>query len=198
MERFDDLGGVRPVASPPASPMQGAKEQVRHLAQDAKRETSRVASQAGDYVSGLVTQQKDQAAARLGGVAGTLRDLGTRLEDEDGGGGGFGHYAVRAADQVDRLSHYLRDRDLTTFLRDTENFARRRPDVFLGGTFLAGLLLARFLKSSADRGYDGYEAEDFGGVEHPQASPMYSGERFSQTTDLGGPPEPHRTYPGGI
>jgi hypothetical protein len=150
MERLDDLGGVRPAASPPASPAQKAKEQVRNLAQDAKRETSRAASQAGDYMAELVTQQKDQAADRLGGVAGTLRELGTRLREEDGGGG-FGHYAVRAADQVDRLSHYLRNRDLVTFLRDTENFARRRPDVFLGGTFLAGLLLARFLKSSSDR-----------------------------------------------
>jgi hypothetical protein len=34
-------------------------------------------------------------------------------------------------------------------VRDTESFARRRPEVFLGGTILAGLMLARFLKASA-------------------------------------------------
>lgn len=185
MDTLDDLPGVRPAARPPASPAQETQGKIRNLAHEA----SRVVGRAGDYVAGLVTQQvtqqKDQAAGRLGGVAGTLRELGTRLREEDGGG--FGHYAVRAADQVDRLSQYLRDRDLGSFLRDTERFARRRPELFLGGTFLAGLLLARFLKSSSDRSHDGYEAE--GAFATSQAHASYPGEPF------GRPPEPHWTRP---
>ena len=39
-------------------------------------------------------------------------------------------------------------RQLNGLVRDAETFARRRPDVFLGVSFLAGLLLARFLKAS--------------------------------------------------
>lgn len=189
---------------------QQAKEQVRHLADDAKRETSRMASQAGDMVQGLVSKQKDQAAQRLGSVAGALRDVGNRLNEQDNAG--FGQYAVRAADQVERLSGYLRDRDLNTFVQDTESFARRHPDVFLGGTFLAGLLLARFLKSSAPNQYDdwnanayasypdypgrmdrrGYAGEPFDDV-NPQAYASYPGERFGRGAELGGPPEPHRS-----
>lgn len=196
----NDQGGVA----------QQAKEQVRHLADDAKRETSRMASQAGDMVQGLVSKQKDQAAQRLGGVAGALRDVGNRLNEQDNAG--FGQYAVRAADQVDRLSGYLRNRDLGTFVRDTESFARRHPDVFLGGTFLAGLLLARFLKSSSSHRDDdwnvnayaanpdyagrmdrrGYAGEPFDDV-NPQAYASYPGERFGRGAELGGPPEPHRS-----
>jgi len=184
---------------------QQAKEEVRHLADEAKRETSRVANQAGDYVSGLVSRQKDQVADRLGGVAGTIRDVANRLQEENQG---VGQYATRAADQVDRLSHYLRDRDLNTFFRDTETFARRHPDVFLGGTFLAGLLLARFLKSSSDRGYDGYDANAYVSFDDGQgrrygrsgydgddtnAYASYPGERYGRGNDYQGPQEPFRT-----
>jgi hypothetical protein len=187
---------------------QQTKDEVRHLADDAKREASRMADQAGDLVQGLVSKQKDQAADKLGGVAGALRDVGNRLQEQDGATG-VGQYATRAADQVDRLSRYLRDRDLNTFFRDTETFARRHPDVFLGGTFVAGLLLARFLKSSSDRSFDGYEADAYapfpGGTGrqryagepfddvNPQAYASYPGERFGRGAEFGGPPEPYRS-----
>jgi len=175
-----------------------AKEQVRNLAEEAKRETSRAASEAGDYVSNLVTRQKDQAAERLGGVAGAIRDVGNRLQEQDQAAG-FGQYAMRAADQVDRLSSYLRDRDLNTFFRDTETFARRHPDVFLGGTFLAGLLLARFLKSSSGRGDDGYDANAYASFgqrydgDDTNAYVSYPGERYGRGNDYQGPQEPFRT-----
>lgn len=135
------------------STVERTKDEARNLVDEAKRETANLASQARDqvrdHVQGLVSERKDQMANRLGSLAGVLRDAGRRLDDEDGGG--FGRYAERAAEQVDRLSTYLRDRDLDSFLRDTETLARRRPELFLGGTFLAGVLLARFLKASSER-----------------------------------------------
>jgi len=222
MARLDNPGETRPTATPPAStnpdPLasnpndtqgvgQQAKEQVRNLAQEARRETSKVAGQAGDYVSNLVSHQKDQAADRLGGVAGAIRDVGNRLQEQDQAAG-VGQYAMRAADQVDRLSSYLRDRDLKTFFRDTETFARRHPDVFLGGTFLAGLLLARFLKSSSDRGFGGYDANSYVSFDEgygqrygrsgydgddTNAYASYPGERYGRGNDYQGPQEPFRT-----
>jgi hypothetical protein len=124
------------------------KERAKDFAGQAKEQTRRVAVQTRDQVQGLVTQQKDRVASRLGSLAGTLREAGDEA--------GIGRYAGRAADQVDRLSVYLQDRDLREVVRDAESFARRRPAVFLGGTFLAGLLLARFLKASGGR-QDGLE-----------------------------------------
>jgi hypothetical protein len=138
---------------------QGAKEQVKSLASDAKDQAKDMANQARDHVQTLVGQQKDQAADRLGSLAEALREAGRKL-NEGQQAGDFGHYADRAAGQVERLSRYLRENDLSGFVRDTESFARRRPEVFLGGTLIAGLMLARFLKASTpdqgrSSGYDG-------------------------------------------
>jgi hypothetical protein len=126
-----------------------AKEQVKDLASQAKDQTVELAYQAKDQVTDLVAEQKARAAERLGGLAGALHEAAQRLEQRDADG--FGRYAHRAADQMDRVSRYLRDKDLPMLVRDTETFARRHPDIFLGGSLFAGVLLARFLKSSAER-----------------------------------------------
>ena len=156
MANREDLGGGRSTAAAPdtsdlkqkaSGVLDDAKEQAKNLASQAKDETVKAASQARDQVNQLVSRRKDQAAERLGGLAGALRDTAHKLQEQDVDG--FGQYADRAAEQVEKLSSYLKDHDLQGFVRDTETFARRHPDLFLGGTFLAGLALARFLKSSA-------------------------------------------------
>lgn len=129
------------------STAQHLKDQAKDLASQAKEETTKVASQAKDQVQGMVTQQKEKIVGQLGNLAGALREAGGKLDEKEGG---MGRYAGRAAEQVDRVSNYLRDREIGDVIRDAETFARRRPDVFLGGTFLAGLLLARFFKASGN------------------------------------------------
>jgi hypothetical protein len=42
----------------------------------------------------------------------------------------------------------MRGADVSTMLGDAGQFARRRPEVLLAGTVLAGLLVARLLKAS--------------------------------------------------
>src|SRR4051812_16282715 len=156
MANREDLGGGQPPAAAPdthdlkqkaSDVLDDAKEQAKNLASQAKDGTVKAASQARDQVSQLVTRRKDQTADRLGSLAGALRDTAHKLQEQDAEG--FGQYADRAAEQLERLSSYLKDHELRGLMRDTETFARRRPDLFLGGTFLAGLALARFLKSSA-------------------------------------------------
>lgn len=155
------------------------KGEARNLANQAKDQTRQVASQARDQVQQLVTEQKDQVAERLGGLAGVLHDTASRLR-EDERSGPFGGYTDQVATQVDRLSTYLRDNDLRGFVRDTESFARRRPDLFLGGTFLAGLMLARFLKASSP------EEEYYGGSSYPyQASRGYPETTGASTVGTG-------------
>jgi hypothetical protein len=127
------------------------KDQAKGLASEAKQEVTGMAGQAKEHVQNLVGERKDRAAEQLGSFAGSLRDAASKLEDGDGGATALGRYAQTAADQVERVSQYLRDRDLQSFVRDAETFARRHPDVFLGGTFIAGLVLARFFKASDRR-----------------------------------------------
>jgi len=149
MENREDLGGSRSGVTEPAKDVaQQAKDQVKDLASQAKDQTVEMAHQAQDQVSALVDRQKEQTAERLGGLAGALHDAARQLEQKDADG--FGRYAHKAADQMDRAARYLRDKDLSSLLHDTESLARRHPDLFLGGSLMAGVLLARFLKSSAE------------------------------------------------
>lgn len=137
---------------------QGIKEQAKGLASEAKNEALGMAEQAKSHVQNLVGERKDRAAEQVSNFAGSLRDAARKLEEGDGGATALGRYATTAADQVERVSQYLRDRDLNSFVRDAETFARRHPDVFLGGTFIAGLILARFFKAS-DRRNEGDDNE---------------------------------------
>ena len=159
----------------------GVKEQAKSLASDAKEQAKDLAGQASDHVQDLVGQQKDQAADRLGSLATVLREAGQKL-NQDQQAGDFGQYADRAAQQVERLSNYLRESDLRGFVRDTESFARRRPEVFLGGTLIAGLMLARFLKASTPDQGNGSRPGNFGpqgnvrgGYQPSRASQMSTG-----------------------
>jgi len=165
---------------------QGAREQAKTLAGDAKEQAKEVAGQARDHVQTLVGQQKDQAAERLHALADALREAGNKL-NEGQQAGEFGQYADRAAQQVERLSTYLRDHDLRSFVRDTESFARRRPEVFLGGTLVAGLMLARFLKASRpdqERGSSGYDGGAWTGYPQSSRRPSYTPQQ--STPDVAG------------
>jgi hypothetical protein len=125
-----------------------AKGEGKSLVGEARQEATRIAGAAKERVEEKAAQTKDTAAETVGTVAGVLRDAGQRLEQENVG---FGHYAESAAEQVERLAGYLRSHDLGDMLRDAETFARRHPELFLGGAVVAGMMAARFLKSAPRR-----------------------------------------------
>jgi hypothetical protein len=81
------------------------------------------------------------------------------------------NYIEQAADQVERLSSYLQGNDLGRLVGDVERFARRQPAVFLGGMFLAGLIGARFLKSSQPQPQ--YDYERYQGYGYQGGAPGY-------------------------
>ncbi len=53
-----------------------------------------------------------------------------------------------AADQLERFSQALREKDLGGLVRDAEDFARRQPAAFFAAAAIAGFLAVRFLKAS--------------------------------------------------
>jgi hypothetical protein len=90
--------------------------------------------------------QKERATDQLDQIAGNVRRSTQRLRAER-------HDVVasaldRAVDQLERFSAQLRNRDMDELLEDLERFGRRRPALFLGSSFAAGLMLARFAKAS--------------------------------------------------
>jgi len=107
-----------------------------------------------------LTTQKDRATEGLGTLAQAVRHTTERLRDEQHDT--VAAYVERAAEQLERLSNNLRGKDVNELLQDAQRFARRRPALFIGGSFAVGLLAARFLKSSREN-----ETRDYAWPESP-------------------------------
>ena len=56
-------------------------------------------------------------------------------------------FVEQTADQLQRLSTELREKDVTQLVDEAARLARRQPAIFVGLSFAAGLLTARFLRS---------------------------------------------------
>lgn len=105
-----------------------------------------------ETASAQLSTQKDRATDGLGGLARAIRQSTQSLRDNQQET--VAQYVEQAADRIDGLSTTLRDRDLTQLVADAEQFARRQPAVFIGASFVLGVLTARFLKSSGGAGRD--------------------------------------------
>jgi len=122
------------------------KETAGQVSQQAQHTAGQVVDQARQQVSSRLTDQKDRASEGLTSVAQALRQTSQQLRQQDQQA--VTGYIETAASQVERISNYLKQNDLGGLIDDVEHFARRQPALFLGGTFVLGLLGARFLKSS--------------------------------------------------
>ena len=123
---------------------------MEHLNQDANhagRSTGMV-DRVRQTAAAQLTTQKTRAAEAIGSVADALRQSSQPLHDNDQVM--LADYAGKAADQLEQFSTRFRERDLTELTDDVNRFARRQPALFVGAAFAAGVLAARFLKSSPD------------------------------------------------
>jgi hypothetical protein len=126
-------------------------------------------------VTSRVDEQKNRAADGLGGIADVIRNAGNELRGENEA---LASYVDMASDQMKRFADQIRERGVADMMDDVNQFARRRPALFIGGAFLVGLGIARFLKSSGDSGYN-RSYSDFSDVDPMTAgtgSPSYSGD----------------------
>jgi hypothetical protein len=147
---------------PPTPPVRttGVQEEpdrMSQMADEAKREASSIADQAKQQATSKLGGQKTQAVDSLHGVAQALRQSGRSLRDQDQST--IAEFTEGAAEQVERFSGYLRDRDVNELFREAERFARREPAIFLGAAFALGFLGARFLSSSRPRAERTWESD---------------------------------------
>jgi len=171
------------MGSPPgesAESAQSVKRQVSGVASEVKQGASDLVDGAKAQAVGAVEQRKTAAAESLGTVAEALRGAAHTLAD--GPTAPLREYAESAAEQVDKVARYLKEKDVQTLARDTETFARRHPEVFLGGAFLAGILAARFLKSTGQRA----SSDGRGGAEAGAGGPTGTGWQSWDTAPVSG------------
>lgn len=118
---------------------EGVKDKVKEQASEAR---GRVQAEAEKGFE----QGKGRVAERVSSVAHAFRKTGEQLREEDQGD--LAGYTDRVAEQVERVSSYLEGKGLRDVLDDVSAFAKRQPGLFVGGALVAGLVAARFLRSS--------------------------------------------------
>jgi len=184
------------------------KETVGQVTDQAQQAAGQVMDQARQQVSLRFAGQKDRAAEGLTSVAHALRQTSQQLRGQDQQA--VTGYIESAASQVERVSNYLKQNDLGGLIDDVEQFARRQPALFLGGTFVLGLLGARFLKSSrpsigAAGGYPGSAAlarrqagyQSTVGTRFPNAGASSGASMRSGSSSTGGRATPTQSYASG-
>lgn len=135
--------------SPNLSPV-SADNPTTRSAQEIGRSLKSAASDcASDLKAGAARAahtSKDAAANRIDGLGHSIDDTARALEGKDPNIAWFAH---RAAERVQRVADYIRERDFASLREDCNDLARRHPAAFFGGLFVAGLVVGNMLKATA-------------------------------------------------
>ena len=147
----------------------GLADSAGQATDQAKEAASKMFDQVKGQAASHADQQRQTMASRFQTVAQAFRSMGDDLRSSEQSpvtqyASEFGH---AMGGEVERLGNYLQGRDVRQIFSDTETFARRSPVVFLGGAFLIGLAVSRFLKSSGPQ-VSGPAPDFLGNMPDPQ------------------------------
>lgn len=104
-----------------------------------------------EKASSAINDRKSDLSVGLVGVADTVRRVAGAFKDGDSKNSVTEYastYSDTAAEKLEQAAEYIETSDLKRLSRDVQSFARRNPAIFLGAAFAAGVLAARFIKSS--------------------------------------------------
>jgi len=174
---FQNQGGA-----PTSGTSATIKDKARETKDRVMSKGSEAINRAKERGRSVADEQKNHLGERIHGYSSAVRRSAQQLrEDQDPN---IAHYAEAIADKIDQAADYVQSRDPGMILRDVENVARRRPEMFFGGMFLAGLVLARFLKASNQRDDDyGSESDEDYWVEDENSTEHPSNEAFGEQPD---------------
>jgi hypothetical protein len=170
-----------------------AKQEAGAVVDEARGQARRLASEVRDQVRQRVRGQNDVLVERLHGYADELGEMA------DGADSPVRAVAGELAQRGHRAADYLANRGPEGVLREVQDFARRRPAVFLAGALAAGFLVGRLgkgvVKAQSDEATTGISpvtpaaAPSFGSVP-PPATPdtVAAAGEYVSTTQV--PPSP--------
>jgi hypothetical protein len=112
---------------------------------EAAAQVKEVVAEQANQLRDRAVSAKEQAGDRIRGVATQLRGMSDTLRQGDPLAADV---AERASQGVESVARYVSSATPQSFIRDTEQLARRQPALFYGAAFLLGLAAGRFIKSS--------------------------------------------------
>ncbi len=125
------------------------KRQAGEAVEQVKTQAANAARDARAKGERMLEEQKTRVAGEVAVYADAARRAADKLSDDSDSN--LAGYVSSAADYLDRFGRRIDERGVGELIDDVRSLARRRPEIFYGGMFVAGLAAARFLKSSADR-----------------------------------------------
>ena len=127
-----------------ASATEQVKERVQDVAEQAKGQTR-------EQLRTQINARSTQAGEQVSSTAEAMRRTSEQLRSE--GKDRAAKVIDGVADRGERLGSYLTRADGDQILRDVEDFARKQPWLFVGGSAVAGFLASRFMKASSSSRY---------------------------------------------
>jgi len=165
-----------PKFSQDPSQFSGSTEPRSTIAGTAKEATAKVSAAAGEAASRvkegaerMVQEKKTTVADRVGAYGSAIHDSARSLEQQDPNIAWLTH---RAAERLESVANYVRDRDFSGLREDAASLARRHPAAFFGGMCVAGLVLGSVIRaarsaSQESESYGSDYATDDVGSEYP-------------------------------
>jgi phage-related tail protein len=160
---------------------QDAAEQARQVADTAKQQSRTVMSNVGETVRHQVNDQKTKAAQSLRSLSDEMSSMSSERDDA------FAGLMSEASTRVGNLSSWIEQREPQDLVRSVEDFARRRPVVFLASAALAGALTGRLTRGMMSGGTNGSQSLEAAGTESTYA-PSYSTPAVPTTPSTVVPP----------
>jgi len=123
------------------------KQKAQEFTEQAQSKAGQMMGTVKSQVVSQVTTQKERASSKISEISSALHQTGQQLDQN--GQAPIGDIAETVATRIDSVSSYLRERNVDDMLMDGQDFARRQPALFIGLAVILGVMIARFMKSSA-------------------------------------------------
>jgi hypothetical protein len=156
----DTTAGIpsAPTQSPsiPATTSGISASEPRGAGEQFEERNMRLVDRVKERAAAQLTDQVSKATEGLGSVAQAVK--GTTQQLRDNNQETAARIVEKTAEQIERFSNQLRQKDFAEIVRDAQQLARRQPALFIGGSFALGIVAARFFKSSPQHGRDAWPA----------------------------------------
>lgn len=137
--------GSGPGAAGESADWRGLKYDVEDLRETAVERGRGLMDAARAQAQDFAERRKGDAARSVNDLAQTLRDSSKTFDDRPN----IKAFFDSAAEGLEQLGGSIESRTFADFYEDAEAFARRAPVAVAVGTFVAGFIAARFIKSSS-------------------------------------------------
>jgi len=140
--------------APPPPESANVGETLNNVKETVSAAATDVVGQAKEKAGSVLNEQKTSLASGITSVADSIRQVGENFSSSNENNqvaALAGKYGDTLAQQIEKFSSYVNEKEITELVSDVEKFARRNPILFVGGAFALGVLAARFLKSSSSQ-----------------------------------------------